>query len=149
MGGIHNKTFEGALEAFFSYECPQIGGIRTRQGLVKSIGDMVRQFYPETTHMHPGQVTWPTVHCDDFSSYGKPIKPTRLTTVVLDLVRPDDAMERAKGKKLRIIKNEAVARMCKQAFAQKGCLTNAELAILLKISPDYVGNYIKEWETEN
>jgi len=24
------KTFEGALEAFFCSECPQLGGIRTR-----------------------------------------------------------------------------------------------------------------------
>jgi predicted transcriptional regulator len=143
------KSFEGALEAFFSFECPQLGGIRTRQVLVRSISDMVRQFYPETSHMRPGQVTWPTVHREEFSSYGKSIKQTRLTTVVLDLVRSEDALERAKGKKLRVIKKEAVARMCKQAFEQDGCLTNAEMAILLKISPGSVSNYIKEWEVEN
>ena len=56
------KSFSGALEAFLSQECPQIGGVRTRQVLVKSILDMVAQFYPETSHMKPGQVTWPTVH---------------------------------------------------------------------------------------
>ena len=76
------KSFEGALEAFLSYECPQIGGVRTRQVLVKSIADMVRQFFPREFHMRPGQVTWPTVHRDEFSSYGKSIKQTRLTTVV-------------------------------------------------------------------
>jgi Protein of unknown function (DUF1670) len=143
------KCFEGALEAFFSYECPQIGGFRTRQVLVKSITDMVRKFYPETSHMQPGQITWPTVHRDEFSSYGKSIKETRLTTVVLDLVQSQDAMDRAKGKKLRIVKKDAVARLCKQAFNQEGCLTNAELAILLKMSPSTVGKYIKEWEMEN
>jgi hypothetical protein len=143
------KCFEGALEAFFSYECPQLGGIRTRQVLVKSIADMVRQFYPETSHMQPGQVTWPTVHRDEFSSYGKSIKATRLTTVILSLIQPQDAMERAKGKKLRSIKKEAVARLCKQAFDQEGCLTSAELSILLKMSPSTVGKYIKEWEIEN
>jgi len=143
------KCFEGALEAFFSYECPQIGGFRTRQVLVKSITDMVRKFYPETSHMQPGQITWPTVHRDEFSSYGKSIKETRQTTVVLDLVQSQDAMDRAKGKKLRIVKKDAVARLCKQAFNQEGCLTNAELAILLKMSPSTVGKYIKEWEMEN
>jgi len=143
------KCFEGALEAFFSYECPQLGGIRTRQVLVKSIADMVRQFYPETSHMQPGQVNWPTVHRDEFSSYGKSIKATRLTTVILSLIQPQDAMERAKGKKLRSIKKEAVARLCKQAFDQEGCLTSAELSILLKMSPSTVGKYIKEWEIEN
>lgn len=142
------KSFEGALEAYFSIECPQIGGFRTRQVLVKSIMDMVSQFYPETSHMRPGQVVWPTVHRDEYSSYGKSIKNTRLTTVTLNLVQSCDAMDRAKGKKLRAIKKEAVARMCQEAFHQEGCLTNAELAILLKISPGSVSKYIKEWELE-
>lgn len=143
------KTFEGALEAFFHSECPQLGGFRTRQVLVKSILDMVHQFFPETTHMRPGQVVWPTVHKDEKSSYGKSMKQTRLTTVVLDLVRSQDAMERAKGKKLRQIKKEAVARMCKQSYSQGGCITGAELGILLKISPSTVSKYINEWESEN
>lgn len=143
------KCFEGALEAFFSYECPQLGGIRTRQVLVKSIADMVRQFYPETSHMRPGQILWPTVHRDEFSSYGKSIKGTRLQPVLLDLVNPQEALERAQGKKIKVIKKEAIARMCKQAFDQEGCLTNAELAILLKMSPGTVSKYIKDWELEN
>ena len=144
-----HKTFSGALESFFSSECPQVGGFRTRQVLVKSILDMVHQFYPTTSHMRPGQITWPTVCLDEQSSYGKSIRETRLTTVVLDLVKANDAQERAEGKRLRLIKKEAVARLCKQAYEQGGCLTNAEIAIMLKISPGTVGNYIKEWEISN
>nr|MBS4169814.1 hypothetical protein [Neochlamydia sp. AcF95]NGY95524.1 hypothetical protein [Neochlamydia sp. AcF84] len=48
--------------------------------------NMVRQFYSQTSHMQPGQVTWPAVHRNEFSSYGKSIQDTRLTTVILDLV---------------------------------------------------------------
>ena len=143
------KCFGGALEAFLCSECPQIGGMRTRQVLVKSITDMVHQFYPETSHMQPGQILWPTVHFEEFSSYGKSIRETRLQPVILDLIGSNEALERSKGKKLRIIKKEAIARLCKQAFDQEGCLTNAELAILLKISPSTVSKYIKEWEQEN
>jgi hypothetical protein len=47
------------------------------------------------------------------------------------------------------MKKEAVARLHNQAYEQDGCLTNAETAVLLKISPATVGKYIKEWETEN
>jgi hypothetical protein len=143
------KSFVGALEAFFSTECPQLGGIRTRQVLVKSILDMVNQFYPETTNMRPGQIVWPTVHVEEFGAFGKSIKQTRLQTVVLDLIGKRDAEDRAKGKKLRDMKREAIARLCKQAYEQDGCLTGAELSIMLKISPTTVGNYIKEWELEN
>lgn len=143
------KTFSGALEAFFHSECPQLGGLKTRQVLVKSILEMVYRFFPETSHMRPGQIVWPTVHKNETSSYGKSIRQTELTTVVLDLVQPHDASERAKGKKIREIKKEAVARMCKQSFEQGGCITNAELAILLKMAAGTVSKYIKEWEWEN
>lgn len=140
------KNFEGALEAFFHTECPQLGGIKTRQVLVKSILDMVYQFFPETSHMRPGQIVWPTVHKDETSSYGKSIKQTRLTTVVLDLVQSKDAMDRTNGKRIRDMKIEAVARLCKQSYEQGGCITSGELAILLKMSPSTVCKYIKEWE---
>ncbi|MFA6716884.1 MAG: DUF1670 domain-containing protein [Victivallaceae bacterium] len=143
------KSFMGALEAFFAQECPQIAGFRTRQVLVKTINDMVLQFFPETNHLRPGQISWPTVHKNEKGSYGKSIKNTRLTNVVLDLVQSQDAMDRAKGRKLREIKKEAAERICRQAFEQDGCMTNAEIAIILKISQPTVSKYISEIETES
>jgi hypothetical protein len=68
---------------------------------------------------------------------------------VLDLIGRQDAEDRAKGKKLKELKSEAIARMCKQAYEQDGCLTAAELSILLKMSPWTIGKYIKEWELTN
>ena len=144
-----HKTFEGALGAFFEQECPQLGGFRTRQVLVKSVSDMVGKFYPETSHMRQGQISWPTVCKNEKGSYGKSIKNTELTNVILDLVQQRDAADRAKGKKLREIKKDATARLCEQAYKQDGCLTQAEVAIMLKICPSTVGKYISEWETEH
>lgn len=143
------KTFSGALEAFFAEECPQLGGFRTRQVLVNSLRNMVLKFFPKTEYMNQGQISWATVHKDEKMSYGKAINNTRLTNVILELVQEHDPLERADGKKLRDIKKEAVARLHKQAYHQDGCLTNAETAILLKISPGTVSKYIKEWEAEN
>lgn len=143
------KSFEGALFAFFQQECPQLGGDRTRQVLVQAVHAMVRQFFPATDHLGAGQTVWPTVHKDAKGAYGKRIQDTELTTVVLDLVQPQDAIDRAAGKKLRPIKKEAVARLCTQAYEQGGCLTNAELAIMLKISAPTVSKYISEWELEH
>jgi predicted transcriptional regulator len=141
------KTFDGALFSFFERECPQIGGDRTRQVLVRCVHDMVRKFFPQTDHLEPGQIVWPTVHKDAKGAYGKRIRDTELTTVVLDLVQGCDAADRAAGKKLREMKIEAVARMCQQSYEQDGCMTNAELALLLKISPSTASKYISEWES--
>lgn len=140
------KSFEGALFSFFRNECPQLGGDRTRQALVQEIHAMVRRFFPATGHLEAGQTVWPTVHKDAKGAYGKRIQDTELTTVVLDLVLPGDAADRAAGRKLRDIKIDAAARLCIQAYEQDGCLTNAELAILLKIAPETAGRYIAIWE---
>jgi hypothetical protein len=142
------KTFIGALEAFFADECPQLGGHRTRKVLVQAILGMVNEFYPETSHLRQGQIQWVTVDKDETASYGKSMRNTRLKSIVLDLVRAEDIAERAEGKRLREIKKEAAVRLFKQADDQNGCMTNAEIAILLKISPPTVGRYVHEHEFE-
>lgn len=142
------KTFTGALEAFFAQECPQLGGMRTRQVLVQAILSMVHEFFPETSHLRQGQIQWVTVDKNETASYGKSMRQTCLKSVVLDLVRSRDIEERAEGKHLREIKKEAAVRLFKQADQQQGCMTNAEVAILLKISPPTVGRYIHEHEFE-
>ena len=143
------KSFPGALNAFFSTECPQLGGQRTRQVLVQSIVEMIERFYPPRTHLHPGQTPWVTVDKDEKSSYGKHMSETRLTSVVLDLIPANEATERKDGKKLREIKKAAVARVFTQAYEQGGCLTNVETALLLKLSPSTVSKYTREWERQN
>lgn len=143
------KTFTGALEAFFAQECPQMGGHRTRQVLVNAIHQMVRDFFPATSNLSQGQIQWTCVHKKEQASYGKKMSSTRLQSVILDLVRDDDIKERAEGKKLREIKKEAAVRLLQQADRQEGCLTNAEVAILLKISPPTVSRYIQEWEIDH
>jgi hypothetical protein len=145
----HHKTFPGALDSFFQNECPQLGGQRTRQVLVQFITQMIDRFYPETSRLRQGQIQWTTVHKDEQASTGKKITQSRLTPVILDLIQAEDAMDRANGKKLRDIKKEAVARLYQQAYEQNGCMTHAELAILLKLSANCVGTYTREWEAEH
>ena len=54
--------------------------------------------------------------------------------------------ELANGKNLKDIKQEATVRLFQQAYEQGGCMTNAEVALLLKISPTTVSKYIRLWE---
>lgn len=143
------KTFAGALNAFFENELPALGGNRIRMTVVNAIGAMVTKFFPETTHLRPGQTPWVTVGADARGAYGKRINDTELVPVVLDLVQDVDARERSTGKKVREVKKEAVARLCWQAYEQGGCMTAAELAVLLKMSASTVGKYIAEFEREH
>jgi hypothetical protein len=143
------KTFEGALGAFLSSECPQLGGPRSRQVLVHSISSLVASHFPKTANMAQGQIRWTAVHKNETSSYGKTIAQSKLTPVILDLLPISEITARAEGTSLRDIKKEAISRLFTQAYEQDGVLTNVEVALLLKMSPSTVGNYRREWEKDN
>ena len=143
------KNFPSALNVYFEKQCPQIGGSLMREVLVNSIYSMVCQFFPETTHLKPGQMPWITVSKNEKSSYGKSMKNTNLVPVTIDIVGQNDSEDRIKGKRLKDIKKDAVARICQSVDKQNGCLAQAELAIMLKISTATVRKYINEWELEH
>ncbi len=146
---IGKKNFASALEAFFEHECPSIGGTRIRKTLVDSILQMVAHFYPSTTNLKPGQTIWTTVDAKEKGRYGKTIENTKLIPVILDLIPPEEILRRANGIKLREIKKDAIARICIQSYEQGGCVTQADIAAMLKVSTSTVGKYIKEYEQEH
>lgn len=143
------KSFDGALEAFFAAECPQLCGLRTRQVLVQSVRHMVEEFFPATSHLQSGQFLWSAVHKDAKPRGGQTIAQTRLTPVVLDLLPPEEIQERAKGLTPRQARKQAAVRLFQQAYQQEGVLTNAEVALLLKVSYSTVASYVRQWEQDN
>jgi hypothetical protein len=148
-GPAAQKTFTGALEAFFSSEFPQLAGDRARRSVVQGIVEMVHRFFPATSHLRQGQTTWISVAKNEVSSYGKSITQTRMVPVVVSLLAEDEAQQRRDGKRLRDIKREAVARACLEIDAQGGCVAASELAIMFKTTPTTVGKYISQWEAES
>ncbi len=148
-GPAAQKTFVGALEAFFASEFPQLAGERARRSIVQGIVDMVHRFFPATANLRPGQTTWISVAKDEVSSYGKSIRETRMVPAIISLLAEDEAAQRRDGKRLRDIKREAVARVCLEIDAQGGCVTGSELAIMFKTTSPTVGKYIAQWEAEH
>ena len=148
-GPLQAKSFASALAAFFAAECPMVGGERVRRVLVENVAELVEQFYPPAARLRPGQVPWVTVSKDETSSHGKRIDETRLVTVLLDLVAPDDAAELAGGKTVARLRRDLVARLYLQADVQGGCLAQTEVALLLRLHPATVSLYTRQWEAEH
>ena len=145
---VQYKNFPSALFAFFEKECPHIGGSAVRKTLVDLICRMVGEFFPETSHLRPGQTPWVTVDVKEKGNYGKSIKDTKLVPVTLDLIKDGELRERAEGKKVSDIKRETAVRLCRQAYSQGGCLTLAEVAVLMKSSVTTASKYIWEYEAK-
>lgn len=148
-GPMQHKTFQSALTAFFATECPHLGGERIRRTLVEALGAMVEHFFPKATCLRPGQVPWITIAKDEHPGYAKRIADNRLVRVVLDLVAPEDTVRLLAGERLPALRRDAVARLFLQADEQGGCLTSAEVAVLLRISSSAIVYYIKQWEHEH
>ncbi len=148
-GPAAEKTFTGALEAFFVTEFPQLAGDRARRAVVQAIVDMVHRFFPATTNLRQGQTTWISVAKDELTAYGKTIAKTRMVPVIVTLLANDEVQQRRDGKRLRDLKRDAVARVCQEIDAQGGCVTAAELAIMFKTTNVTVGKYIAQWEQEH
>jgi hypothetical protein len=134
-GPAAQKTFTGALEAFFVSEFPQLAGDRARRSIVQGIVEMVHRFFPATAHLRQGQTTWISVAKNEVSAYGKSITETRMVPVIVTLLAEDEAQQRRDGKRLRTIKREAIARVCQE--------------IMFKTTPTTVGKYIAQWEDEH
>lgn len=143
------KTFDSALEAFLATECPQLGGLRTRQVLVQAIRQMVDRYFPQTTHLRSGQFIWSAVHKDAKPSGGQPMTQTKLTPVILDLLPVQEIEDRAKGLTPRQARRQTAVRLFQQAYDQQGLLTNAEVALLIKVSPSTVSSYVRQWEKDH
>ena len=146
-GPAAQKTFTGAMEAFFAKEFPQQAGDRARRAIVQGVVEVVKQFFPATEHLSQGQTTWVSVAKNETAAYGKTINKTRLVPVIVTLMAADEAAQRRDGAHLRDIKRDAVARICQEIDAQGGCVTATEIALMLKTTPTTVGKYIAEWET--
>jgi hypothetical protein len=148
-GPAAQKTFVGALEAYFAKEFPQQAGDRARRAIVQGLVEVVVQFFPATEHLGQGQTTWVSVAKQETSAYGKTIAKTRLVPVIVTLMAADEAAQRRDGARLRNIKRDAVARICHEIDTQGGCVTATEIALMLKTTASTVGRYIAEWETEH
>lgn len=148
-GPAAGKSFSGALDSFFANELPQVGGAMTRKHIVAHILQMIEQYYPRSERLQQGQMPWVATHKDDKLRYGHSVDASKLTQVYLTPTPASELSDRANGKKLREIKVERVASLCKEAYAQDAVLTNAEIAIMLKTTPTTVGKYIRLWEEEN
>ena len=145
-GPIYQKSFSGALEAFFQEECPQLGGVRTRQLLVQAIRQMVDAYFPKSERLRQGQIMWVAVAKEERIHFAKRMQETRQIPVILDLVLEEDALAVCHGKSFQTLREESIARLHQQAFDQGGCLAATDLAILLKLNPTAICTATRGWE---
>jgi hypothetical protein len=129
-------------------EFPGVFGPSVTRLFSESIDRLYEQFHPPGSRFVAGQCLWIAVAVDDPPRRGKFIENTRLVPVVLDLVTADD-LEDAVTKSVRAnTRPKKVLRLFRQAHAQGGLLTEADVSLLLHLPINTISNIVLKHERE-
>jgi Protein of unknown function (DUF1670) len=145
---IERKTFRNSLCHLLQTEFPGVFGPAVTRLFSESIDQLYQRFHPPGSRFASGQCLWIAVAVDDPPRRGKLIENTRLVPVVLDLVTADD-LEEAVAKTVRLnTRPKKILRLFRQAYAQGGLLTEADVSLLLHVPINTVSSIVLKHERE-
>lgn len=125
------KTFHHALTHLLKKEFPGLFGPAVTELFATQVEQLFQKFHPSREQVGWGQIVWLAVAADDLPSYGKRIEDTQLVPVILDLVTRDDIDILLDGREWSDLREARITRLCEQAHAQGGLLSQADLGLLL------------------
>lgn len=143
------KGFSAALGQFLGREVPSLRGQLIREQIVKEICKLIDDYYPSTERMKMGQVVWYAVDVNEKAGYGKRLEDCKMRPVVLDLIHQSDIDDYFEGIAKRVRQKKITARLFKQAYDQSGVMTIADVSTIMRLSPNTISKYIKEYQYEN
>jgi hypothetical protein len=146
FGPLLDKTLENAVSACIAREFPRIGGPRIRTLCARMLLDLIDAHRPPRERIAHGQVVWMTVPLDHPPHRQQRIADINLVPVLLDLSTSDDVQRRldrqSPGQRLL----EKSLRLCRQAHAQGGLLSNCDLAELLAEDDGRIAVLLADYE---
>jgi hypothetical protein len=149
FGPLRQKTLKNAVAHCIARQFPRIGGPRIQQLCAEMILEIVGRHLRPFDQLCHGQVLWTAIAIDDPPAKNNRIADTRLVAVILDLFTTEDLeliLQRAS--RSRRLAQQA-ARLCRQAHAQGGLLSNCDLSALLGVSESYIANLLVAYERDN
>ena len=145
---VERKTFKGALAHFLKSNISSLSGDIICQPVVNEISNLVDEYYPETSHMRPGQVLWFPIDARETSGYGKKIEDCAIKPVILNLLTDEDIKKYTEKVPKRLRQRAVAVRLHNEAYKQGAVMTYADTAAIMRLSPGTVGKYIRDHEKE-
>ena len=146
FGPLLDKTLENAVAACIGREFPRLGGPRIRELCARMLLDVVDAHRPPRDRVAHGQVVWMAVPVDCPPHRYQQIADLPLIPVVLDLSTPDDVQRRLDRRRPQEQLRAKAVRLCEQAHAQGGLLSNCDLAELLAQPDSRIAQVLAEHE---
>jgi Protein of unknown function (DUF1670) len=145
FGPLRQKNLKNALAHQIGVHFPRIGP-RLCQVCAEMVLEFIEQHLRPKQQVPHGSLLWMAVSRDDPPRHRQRIADTDLVPVVLALSTPDDIqrrIDRVAAPQRLLYK---ALRLCEQAYAQGGLLSNCDLAELLSISDSYMASLLAQHE---
>lgn len=140
------KTFHSALGHFLQTEFPQTFGPAVTRLFVDRVDALYEQFHPPRTRLTFGQVVWVAVAAGHRPAGENRIENLPLVPLVLDLVTPQDIDDTMIPNQRVHVRANKVVRLFRQAFAQGGVLSQADVSLLLHTPRQTVGHVLTAYQ---
>jgi DNA-binding XRE family transcriptional regulator len=142
------KGIQGAIKHLLEEQYAFVGGDRVQDMLIEDLIQIFKQYSRDPWNLEVGQTLWFAVHMDEKPGPGKTLSKLRVVPAILSITHEEDKQMRINGYSHQEIRRYRVARLLKEAYAQKGVLTQADVAELIGVSAGTIGKDIKVYQTE-
>ena len=142
------KGIQGAIKHLLEEQYAFVGGDRVQDMLIEDLIQIFKQYSRDPWNLEVGQTLWFAVHMDEKPGPGKTLSKMRVVPTILSITHEEDKQMRVNGFSHQEIRRYRVARLLKEAYAQKGVLTQADVAELIGVSAGTIGKDIKAYQTE-
>lgn len=143
---LQDKEIESVLLRLFVDEFGYENKVVFAQAMIQRILKTLAAFMKPRSLFKPGQLLWMAVANDGKKHAGQQMKDIPQVPVVLDLITQEDLQALAAGRKYIDIRRQRTARLLDQAFAQGGVLSQSDVASMILVSNDSIGEDIRHFQ---
>jgi uncharacterized protein YaaR (DUF327 family) len=138
----HKRFLKPAIENFFKTEFAKSFGPNVRSFIADELVKIFNANNRNTNSIKPGQVLWNAIHKDTRADSDN----MKLVPVVLTLVDDEDISKLENGLKVSEHKQNVVARILKEAYAQNALLSMRDVGLLIATSDSHASIIRKNYE---
>lgn len=141
----HDRFLKPAIINFFEQEFCGMFGPVVRANIADALIELFESLCPETSRLKPGQLIWNALDKHTRADWDN----RRYKPVILSLVTSEDIALFEKGASITLIRQNVIARLIKEAYAQGAVLSTRDLSLLLVSDAGYLSKLRIAYEQRN
>jgi hypothetical protein len=139
------RFLKGALDNFFQQEFPKLVGPILRDKLIDELIKILEKTLPLKDHLKPGQIVWNALDIRTRADSKNP----KFVPVILTLINEQDIEKLANGVPMSKVRDQAIARINKEAYQQGGLLSMRDIGLFSWRYGGTISQYRINYEKEH